>query len=873
MLTSTQFGQFNQNLHETYLETTTAIPGLPGFLLRSKKNPEVWSNWLNQAMVVGGLYLIFSLGCIIFFTQHAKQTRKNLKYIRSIQHQHAKEQERVKLAFDSAGLGVWELEVGQSILHADSSFYAMHNQEQKATLHMDTWLSMVHPNDRSTLKKLLLHAGLHGKSFECIYAIFPNKQTNTRYLQCKAKTHTNKRNGMTYIVGVNTDITVQKQYERALQEMEARFRTSFEWAAIGMAIISPKGPFLQVNHALCAMLDHQDQALLNMQASSIIHPDEISYHQKFLDDIFKMRCDNFYLEKRCQNAAGNTLWVFMSVAVVRKNNGKVLHFVVHIQDITERKRQEAKLLEREHFLRTLSECLPGLVSYWDTNLHCQFANQNHTKWIGIEAKQLRGQHLKNILGDNIFSLCQANIESALEGKRQRFEMHLVTQDHHEIDLLVHFIPDIVRREVNGFFAISTNISALKTQQRELEQINQTLTERTAQAEAASKAKGAFLANMSHEIRTPMNGIMGVLQLLEETSLSGQQQEYLGQIESAADVLLNVLNDILDLSRVEANKLELDIQRFDLESVLNKSMGLFNYRAQEKNIGLFCVKDLNCPSSLEGDPLRLAQVLNNLLSNAIKFTETGHIEVQVKCSPQQDMLEWQVKDTGIGMNEQQCQALFKPFSQVDDSATRRYGGAGLGLSICKSLIELMGGSIQVKSTPKQGSCFIFTTPNRNPIYTPSHTPAQSPKAGISTTNSTEQEPETLPLAGQTILVADDHKLNRLVASEMLKKWGASVVLAENGLEAVSACQQQPIHLVLMDLQMPEMDGFAATAAIIEQHGDKAPPIVAVTASTSERDRQAILEAGMAEHVTKPFKKERLKSILIALCPATTQINEN
>ncbi|HEX4856806.1 MAG TPA: ATP-binding protein, partial [Limnobacter sp.] len=286
-----------------------------------------------------------------------------------------------------------------------------------------------------------------------------------------------------------------------------------------------------------------------------------------------------------------------------------------------------------------------------------------------------------------------------------------------------------------------------------------------------------------------------------------------------------------------------------------------YRAEEKAIQLYCTKDPSCPSSIMGDRLRLAQILNNLLSNALKFTDKGRIHLQLHKPLDNGLLQFSVKDTGIGMSTAQCAELFKPFSQVDGSSSRKYGGAGLGLSICKNLVELMGGSIWVESEPAQGTTFHFTIQCVEPEF--SIQPVNQAALGM------EQRIQPSPklvdndalLLNKRILVADDHKLNRIVASEMLKKWGATVRLAENGLEAVQACISERFDVVLMDLQMPEMDGYEATARIIRELGSDAPPIVAVTASASEKDRMDVLNAGMCEHVIKPFKKEDLIEILL------------
>lgn len=771
--------------------------------------------------------------------------------------------ERFQLATESAGIGVWEYSIQDQMVRWDKAMRVIYGvQHDQELITQQEWLSYVVPEDANKLGKILLEAS---KSHDTLHFYFDIKRASdgrVRHIQARAKTHWDCEGVPYRLIGVNVDVTVQRQFEDALREAEARFRSSFEWAAIGMAMLDFKGKFLQVNKALSNILGYSEEELLGFSFDAITHPQDTMQHTHLVRDVLKGRRHNYQLEKRYIHKDGNVIWVSLSVSAVRNDKGRVIYFISQILDITERKRNEATLIEREHFLRTLSECLPGLVSYWSTDLRCHFANKNHEKWSSVSADKMRGQHMRKVLGEDLFQHDHKYVLGVLEGNKQRFERRKPLPSGGHADMLVHLIPDVLYGKVEGFFSISTNITDFKAQQRELERINNALTDRTQQAEAASKAKGAFLANMSHEIRTPMNAIMGLLQLLEDTELQAKQRDYLSKIGSAADILLNVLNDILDISRVEANKLELSNSRFLLDQVLSKTTDLFAYRAEEKAIQLYCTKDTNCPVSLKGDRLRLAQILNNLLSNALKFTDKGHIHLQVQTIQNGEQLQFSVKDSGIGMNAEQCSNLFKPFSQVDESSSRRYGGAGLGLSICKSLVELMGGNIWVESIPKQGTTFHFTVNCIDPEFTirPEDKSVLKLQAA---TPVVESGPSIPPMLNKRVLVVDDHRLNRMVASEMLKKWGAKVNLAENGKEAVEACLAEPFDLVLMDLQMPEMDGFEATAKIIQELGSNAPPIIAVTASASEQDRMDILSAGMCEHVIKPFKKETLMRIMLEI----------
>ncbi|HEX4880517.1 MAG TPA: PAS domain S-box protein [Limnobacter sp.] len=775
--------------------------------------------------------------------------------------------ERFQLATEAAGIGVWEYNIQDHFIRWDKAMRRIYGaQEDQELITYKEWIGFVVPEDVNKLSSALLESGKSQERVDFQFKIRRATDGRIRHIQSRASTHYNAEGAAIRMIGVNVDVTVQKQFEDALREAEDRFRSSFEWAAIGMAMFDLHGKFIQVNKALQCILGYSEAELLSMTFEGVTHPQDMQQHIHLVHDVLKGKRHNYQLEKRYIHKDGHVVWVHVSVSAVRNEKARVMYFIAQVQDISERKRNEATLIEREHFLRTLSECLPGLVSYWSTDLRCHFANRNHEKWTGVPAEKMRGIHMRKVLGETLFASEHKHVIGVLNGDKQRFERRKPLPTGGHADMLVHLIPDVLYGKVEGFFSISTNITDFKAQQRELERMNLELTERTSQAEAANKAKGAFLANMSHEIRTPMNAIMGLLQLMEDTALQPEQRDYLGKIGSAADVLLNVLNDILDISRVEANKLELSMGRFLLDQLLGKTTDLFAYRAEEKGVQLYCTKDPGCPVSFEGDRLRLAQILNNLLSNALKFTEKGHIHLQVKVIDGGTQLQFSVKDTGIGMTNAQCEQLFKPFSQVDESSSRRFGGAGLGLSICKSLVELMGGRIWVESAAGQGSTFHFTVRCIAPEFTLRSADVQTLKLNAPSQDTAQADKvdntQNL-LKGQRVLVVDDHKLNRTVASEMLKRWGAEVQLAENGREAVKACASGQFDLVLMDLQMPEMDGFEATTAILEELGASAPPIVAVTASATEQDRLQILEAGMCEHLVKPFKKESLLRIILDL----------
>ena len=655
------------------------------------------------------------------------------------------------------------------------------------------------------------------------------------------------------VIGVSCDITERQQAEEDLRSSEARFQAFMNNSPTTAYVKDDAGRFVYVNKAFLHVTGHTEQECLGKTTSELL-PGELGekLHAEALEAL-----ENDGLTgslNRVPTATGDPIeWLAFHFTF---QDTQKRHFIGSVGlDVTEQKRAEKQSSDTQQKLEetlsqlnaTLESTADGLLVV-DTQGEVLCANGTFYQMWQIPEEMTRNRDDAKQLA---VVLDQLSDPDAFLTK----VMYLNKRSEDiSFDVLTFKDGRIYERYsrpllIQGVYAGRVWSFRDITQQ---EQIRQDLIRAKNEALASTEAKSEFLANMSHEIRTPMNGILGMTDLMLSTALLPQQKHYVRTIKNSADGLLAVINDILDFSKIEAGKMTMESVPFSIAEVLREVKDLLGPRAEEKNLSLFCSLPLNFPQSLCGDPARLRQILTNLVGNALKFTERGQVVLEahvLRETPTHAEIRLSVRDTGIGISKDRQAAIFDSFTQADGSITRRYGGTGLGLAICLRLTDLMAGRIGLESEPGRGSEFWLTVT------------LEKTTAVLEKPRTAFEAAETEPL-NLCVLLAEDNAINQEVACGFLEMWGCTADIAENGRQACLAVREKTYDLVLMDVQMPEMDGRQATAEIRgrERGTGRHLPIIAMTAHNMQGDREQCLACGMDDYVSKPVDPEELFAAL-------------
>ena len=649
------------------------------------------------------------------------------------------------------------------------------------------------------------------------------------------------------VLGIGREITERKIAEKALQESERQFRNLYQNAKIGLYRTTPDGTILMANRLLVKMLGYETFKQLaerNLEANGF---DPICKRMGFINKI-ERDGEIIDFESAWKRRDGSIFYVRESAQVVRNSEGKTIFYDGVVEDITQRKMAEDEIAMLSQSLKSINEC----VSITDLEDKILFVNQAFLDTYGYKLKELIGKPI-SLVGSpkNEQKLVNEILTSTI---RAEWQGELINKRKNGSEFPVYLSTTVVKdkgNEILGLIGVATDITERKCIETELIAAKN-------KAEENDRLKTAFLANMSHEIRTPMNGILGFTNLLKSPKLTGEkQQEYISIIEKSGDRLLDIINNIINISRIESGHIETVVSETNVNEQVEFIYNFFKPLAKEKDLQIFFKNSLpNNEAKILTDTDKILAILTNLVNNAIKFTAAGYIEFGYK--KKGNFLEFYVKDTGVGIPQEQVEIIFERFRQGSESLSRNYEGAGLGLSISKAYVKILGGKIWVDvntdnmlpswSDEKRGSTFFFTIP-----YNTVH------NEKITEETSRNDVPIENKIGNLKILIAEDDEISKVLISIVTKDFSREIIIVDNGLEAVKACKYNPdFDLVLMDIKMPVMDGLEATRQIRQFNKDLI--IIAQTAFAYPDDRERAFDSGCNDLITKPVSKEGLINIL-------------
>lgn len=685
-------------------------------------------------------------------------------------------------------------------------------------------------------------------------------------LKMGAMDYLNKNN----LTGRFLDKTIMHVIERHRLEQKEKGQMSFiknlmETLPDPVFVKDTNGVYTECNNQFLQFIQMERNEIIGKSVYDIAPKEMADIYYKKDKELFDHPDFQEYESKVFSQKTNSERIVLFKKRTFNDQYGKVAGIIGVIYDMTQIKQHEKELQQQRDRAQQYLNLAGSIIVAIDKNQIVTLINKKGCDIIGFPEEEIIGKNwfdhfippeicneIKKVFQNLVLS--QKNLEVPY------YENEILTANGRRLIAWNNTFLYDKNNNIDGLLCSGEDITERKKYEQSILQAKEA-------AESANRLKSEFLANMSHEIRTPMNGIIGLSDLLMESPLTKEQYEYVENISKSSDLLLSIINDIIDLSKIEAGKLSLDHVSFNLVDTIHQIKEIMGVKADQKNINLICQLSDNVPVQVMGDPLRLGQILMNLISNAIKFTDQGHVRVDVTLENRSNdrmTLKFIVADTGIGIAEKDLKHLFKSFSQVDTSIARKYGGSGLGLKISRSLVEMMEGQIDVSSEKGKGSRFWFTI-KLSIDESKKDISNQFVIDKLKEQDIPDKKSQGMHQKEMHILLAEDNQTNQIVAKTILKNLGYRIDIVENGLEAIKAVDKRDYDIILMDIQMPVMDGIEATKRIRSKETNKKNTIIAMTANVMQGDRELCLKNGMDDYIGKPFKKNVLESLLNKYLP--------